>query len=94
MPAEAGADSNLKAALELGAAQMTRVSAQSMTGEQKKAGMLKAADLYKKFLADFPKSPNAPDAQSGLAAALSASGDTQSVGQLWDQMLADPAKYT
>ena len=85
MPADAGADSNLKAALELGAAQMTRMSAQSMTGEQKKAGMLKAADLYKKFLADFPKSPSAPDAQSGLAASLSASGDTQSVSQLWDR---------
>ena len=39
------ADSNLKAALELGAAQMTRLSAQSATGDQKKTGMLKAADL-------------------------------------------------
>ncbi len=94
MPAEVGADSNLKAALELGAAQMTRLSAQSMTGEQKKAGMLKAADYYRKFIADFPKSPNAPDAQQGLAASLSASGDTQSVGKLWDDMLATPANYT
>ena len=94
MPADAGADSNLKAALELGAAQMTRFAAQSMTGEQKKAGMLKAADYYRKFIADFPKSPNAPDAQQGLAASLSASGDTQSVGKLWDEMLATPANYT
>ena len=94
MPGEVGADSNLKAALELGAAQMTRLTAQSMTGEQKKAGMLKAADLYKKFLADFPKSASAPDAQAGLSAALSASGDVQSVSSLWDQMLANPAGYT
>jgi tetratricopeptide (TPR) repeat protein len=94
MPAEVGADSNLKAALELGAAQMTRVAAQSMTGEQKKDGMLKAADYYKKFIADFPKSPQAPDAQQGLAASLSASGDTQSVAKLWDDMLATPANYT
>ena len=94
MPAAAGADSNLKAALELGAAQMTRLSAQSMTGDQKKTGMLKAADLYRKFLADFPKSPNAPDAQAGLAASLSASGDAQSVSKLWDDMLATPANYT
>jgi tetratricopeptide (TPR) repeat protein len=94
MPAAAGPDSNLKAALELGAAQMTRLSAQSMTGDQKKAGMLKAADLYRKFLADFPKSANAPDAQAGLAASLSASGDPQSVGKLWDDMLATPANYT
>ena len=94
MPAEVGPDSNLKAALELGAAQMTRLSAQSMTGEQKKAGMLKAADYYRKFIADFPKSPNAPDAQQGLAASLSASGDTQSVSKLWDDMLATPANYT
>jgi hypothetical protein len=91
MPAEVGADSNLKAALELGAAQMTRVAAQSMTGEQKKAGMLKAADYYKKFIADFPKSPQAPDAQQGLAASLSASGDTLSVGKLWGVKRATPA---
>jgi tetratricopeptide (TPR) repeat protein len=94
MPAEIGADSNLKAALELGAAQMTRFASQSMTGDQKKAGMLKAADLYRKFIADFPKSPNAADAQQGLAASLSASGDTQSVGKLWDDMIATPASYT
>ncbi len=94
MPAEIGSDSNLKAALELGAAQMTRLTAMSTTGDQKKTGMLKAAELYKKFLADFPKSSNAPDAQAGLAAALSASGDVQSVSGLWDQMLANPAGYT
>jgi tetratricopeptide (TPR) repeat protein len=94
MPPTVGADSNLKAALELGAAQMTRLSAQSMTGDQKKAGMLKAADLYRKFIADFPKSPNAPDAQQGLAASMAASGDTQTVGKLWDDMLATPANYT
>jgi tetratricopeptide (TPR) repeat protein len=94
MPAEVGADSNLKAALELGAAQMTRLTAQSMTGDQKKAGMLKAAELYKKFLADFPKSASAPDAQAGLAASLSASGDVASVSGLWDQMLANPAGYS
>lgn len=94
MPPGVGPDSNLKAALELGAAQMTRFSAQSATGDQKKTGMLKAADLYRKFLADFPKSPNAPDAEQGLAAALSSSGDSASVGKLWDQMLATPASYT
>jgi tetratricopeptide (TPR) repeat protein len=94
IPNAAGPDSNLKAALELGAAQMTRLSAQSMTGEQKKAGMLKAAEYYRKFIADFPKSPNAPDAQQGLASSLSASGDVQSVGKLWDDMLATPANYT
>ncbi|MEO6211421.1 MAG: hypothetical protein ABIQ10_15035 [Gemmatimonadaceae bacterium] len=94
MPAEIGADSNLKAALELGAAQMTRVAASGKTGDEKKTGMLKAADLYKKFLADFPKSQSAPDAQSGLAAALSASGDAKSVSALWDQMLANPASYS
>ncbi|MBK5188628.1 MAG: hypothetical protein JJD97_10285 [Gemmatimonadaceae bacterium] len=94
MPADVGADSNLKAALELGAAQMTRFNAQSMTGDQKKTGMLKAADLYRKFIADFPKSPNAADAQKGLASSLSASGDTQSVSKLWDDMLATPANYS
>ncbi|MBA2685677.1 MAG: hypothetical protein H0U66_14425 [Gemmatimonadaceae bacterium] len=94
MPAEAGADSNLKAALELGAAQMTRIATSGKTGEEKKTGMLKSAELYKKFLADFPKSASAPDAQAGLAAALSASGDTQSVSALWDQMLANPAGYS
>ncbi|MEP7065146.1 MAG: hypothetical protein ABI889_03860 [Gemmatimonadota bacterium] len=94
IPTAQGPDSNLKAALELGAAQMTRLSAQSMTGDQKKAGMLKAADLYRKFIADFPKSPNAPDAQQGLTASLTASGDAQSVGKVWDDMLATPANYS
>ena len=94
MPADVGADSNLKAALELGAAQMTRIASSAKTGEEKKAGMLKAADLYKKFLADFPKSTSAPDAQTGLASALSSSGDAQSVSALWDQMLANPAAYS
>jgi len=94
MPADVGADSNLKAALEWGAAQMTRRAAFSMTGDQKKAGMLKAAEYYKKFLADFPKSPNVPDAQQGLAASLSASGDSASVGKLWSDMLAAPGNYT
>lgn len=94
LPSDAAADSNLKAALELGDAQMTLLSAQSLTGEQKKAGMLKAADLYKKFIADFPNSPNASSAQSGLAAALTSSGDSTSVGQLWNGMLANPSKYT
>jgi tetratricopeptide (TPR) repeat protein len=94
MTVDAAADSNLKAALELGAAQMTLLSSQSLSGEQKKAGMLKAADLYKRFMADFPNSPNASSAQSGLAAALTSSGDSSSVGKLWDEMLANPAKYT
>jgi tetratricopeptide (TPR) repeat protein len=94
IPNAAGPDSNLKAALELGAAQMTRLSAQSMTGEQKKTGMLKAAEYYRKFIADFPKSPNAPDAQLGLASSLTASGDAQSVGKLWDDMVATPANYS
>lgn len=91
---DAVADSNLKAALELGDAQMTLLSAQSLTGDQKKTGMLKAAEMYKKFLADFPNSTSASAAQSGLSAALTASGDSTSVSQLWDGMLANPSKYT
>ena len=94
LPPDAAADSNLKAALELGDAQMTLLASQSLTGEQKKTGMLKAAGLYKQFIADFPNSPNAASAQSGLAAALTSSGDSTSVGQLWDGMLATPSKYT
>jgi tetratricopeptide (TPR) repeat protein len=94
LPPDAPADSNLKAALELNAAQMTLLSAQSLTGDQKKAGMLKAADLYKRFLTDFPTSQNAASAQAGLTAALGASGDAQSVSKLWDDMAANPAKYS
>jgi tetratricopeptide (TPR) repeat protein len=94
LPPDVAADSNLKAALELNAAQMTLLSAQAQTGDQKKAGMLKAADLYKRFLADFPKSENAASAQAGLTAALGASGDTQSLSQLWDDMTANPSKYS
>lgn len=94
MPAEVGPDSNLKAALELGAAQMTRIAASGKNGDEKKAGMLKSAELYKKFLADFPKNSNVSAAQAGLSAALSASGDVQSISPFWDQMLANPGAYT
>lgn len=94
LPPDAVADSNLKAALELGAAQMTLLSSQSLTGDEKKAGMLKAADLYRRYMADFPNSANAASAQAGLQAALTSSGDSSSIGKVWDEMVANPSKYS
>jgi tetratricopeptide (TPR) repeat protein len=97
LPADVASDSSLlavKDALEFRAAYTTYMSAKGKAADEKKAGMLKAADLYKRYLADFPTGTNVAAAQAGVAAALAASGDTKSVATLWDDMLANPGKYT
>lgn len=66
---------------------------QGMTGDEQKAQMKKAADLYRAYLADFPSGANSQPAQAGLTVALKASGDTASLGQLWSDMIANPSHY-
>lgn len=96
-PAEVAADSGLKGVKEysdFGAAYATLRRAQEMSGEQQKAEMKKAAALYQQYLKDYPESPNREPAQAGLTAALQASGDTQSLATMWQDMLANPTHYT
>jgi hypothetical protein len=68
-------------------------SAQSLSGDQQKAGMKSAADLYRQYLKDYPSGPNAQPAQAGLTAALQTAGDTESLGAVWSDMAANPSKY-
>jgi tetratricopeptide (TPR) repeat protein len=67
--------------------------AQALSGEEQKSGMKAAADLYRQYLADYPSGPNAQPAQAGLTAALQSSGDTKSLGEVWQDMAANPSKY-
>lgn len=68
--------------------------AQGLTGEEQKAGMKQAADLYRTYLKDYPNGPNAQPAQAGLTAALQTAGDTESLGSMWADMLANPSRYS
>lgn len=85
---------NIKEYSEFAAAYAALRGAQSQSGEQQKAGMRKAADLYRAYLKDFPSGPNAPQAQAGLSASLQATGDTASLGAMWNDMVANPSRYS
>lgn len=69
-------------------------AAQGVTGDEQKAGMKKAADLYRTYLKDYPNGPNAQPAQAGLTAALQTAGDTESLGSMWSDMIANPSRYS
>ena len=67
--------------------------AQGLPGDQQKAAMKSAADLYRQYLKDFPNGPNAQPAQAGLTAALQTAGDTESLAAVWTDMAANPTNY-
>jgi tetratricopeptide (TPR) repeat protein len=96
-PEMAAKDSNLanvREFSEFAQAFSTFRAAQGLTGEEQKAGMKQAADLYRTYLKDFPNGPNAQPAQAGLTAALQSAGDTESLGSMWSDMLANPTRYS
>ncbi|HET7552919.1 MAG TPA: FxLYD domain-containing protein [Gemmatimonadaceae bacterium] len=67
--------------------------AQGLSGDQQKAAMKSAADLYRQYLKDYPNGPNAQPAQAGLTAALQTAGDTESLASVWTDMAANPTNY-
>lgn len=67
--------------------------AQGLKGEEQKAAMKSAADLYRAYLKDYPNGPNAQPAQAGLTAALQTAGDTESLASVWSDMAANPSNY-
>lgn len=90
-------DTSIKAVKEFSefsAAYAQLQAAQAMSGTQQQAGMKKAADLYRRYLKDYPQGDNVQPAQAGLTLALKASGDTASLGEMWKDMVANPTKYT
>jgi tetratricopeptide (TPR) repeat protein len=96
-PEQAAKDStvaNIREYSMFSAAYAQLKAAQGDSGQLQKDGMKKAAELYRAYLKEYPSGPNAQPAQAGLTAALQASGDTQSLASLWNEMLANPSKYT
>jgi tetratricopeptide (TPR) repeat protein len=79
---------------EFSAAYMQYKAAEKATGDQQKTGMAKAAELYQKYLKDYPSGPNTAPAQAGLTAALKASGNTEALASNWQQMAASPASFS
>lgn len=96
-PELAAKDTSVKAVKEFSefsAAFAQLQAGQAMSGTQQQEAMKKAADLYRAYLKDYPQGENVQPAQAGLTVALKASGDTASLGQMWKDMIANPAKYT
>ncbi len=65
--------------------------AEAATGPDKKAKSDSAIAAWRAYVAANPSDMNG---QSGLTHALQASGDTAAAGQLYSDMIANPAKYT
>lgn len=96
-PELAAKDSNVKDVkefTEFSAAYAQLRLAQTQSGDEQKAGMKAAADLYRQYLKDYPNGANVQPAQAGLTASLKASGDTASLASLWKDMAANPSKYS
>lgn len=72
-------------------AEFSLVRAQNAAGDDKVRFAKDAAARYDEYLKEFPDDAKA---QGSRAAALQLAGDTQAVGQIFQQMIADPSKYT
>lgn len=72
-------------------AEFTLVRAQNAGADDKVRFAKDAAARYDEYLKEFPDDVKA---QGSRAAALQLAGDTQAVGQIFQQMIADPSKYT
>ena len=70
---------------------LTQQQAEAADAAQKAALNKEAAALFQAYLKEVPNDANA---QSGLARALGASGDTAAVQGIYTKMLADPSGYT
>jgi tetratricopeptide (TPR) repeat protein len=96
-PEAAAKDSNLASIREytkFSTAYAQLRAAQAMSGEEQKAAMRKAAELYQAYLKEYPQGANAQPAQAGLTAALQSAGDTASLASLWAEMQANPSRYS
>jgi tetratricopeptide (TPR) repeat protein len=90
----AGTDSNYKK-LKTGAmynlAVVTTSLADAASGADKKAKSDSAIQMWHDYVAANPSDPNG---QAGLTNAMQSSGDSAAAGQLYADMVANPAKYT
>ncbi|HKG92994.1 MAG TPA: tetratricopeptide repeat protein [Gemmatimonadaceae bacterium] len=65
--------------------------AEAATGDQQKTYYREAANLFQTYLKEDPTNPNA---QQGLARALTALGDTTAAMNVYGEMLATPEKFS
>jgi tetratricopeptide (TPR) repeat protein len=65
--------------------------ADAATGDQKKEFAKQAADAWTQYI---QMNPNDADAKTALARAQSSAGDTAAVSQAYNDMIANPDKYT
>ena len=96
-PQEAAKDSNVAAIREYVAFSLgyTRLRhAETLTGDEQKAEMSKAAEAYQAYLKDYPNGSDVNSARAGLTLALQKAGDTQSLSSMWADMVANPSKYS
>lgn len=96
-PEAAAKDSNVAAIREYVAfslAYTTLRHAETLSGDQQKAEMSKAAAAYQAYLKDYPNGADVSSARAGLTLALQKSGDTQSLSNMWAEMAANPSKYS
>ena len=68
--------------------------ANAMEESAKGAQMKRAAEMFEKYLEEYPNTPQAVTVQGALARALASSGDTTAAVGLFSEMLGEPAKYT
>jgi tetratricopeptide (TPR) repeat protein len=90
----AAGDSTLNVVREnalINLAYLTQNKAEAAQGDAQKQLASEAAGYFREYLKLKPDDSNA---QSGLARALSASGDSVAIGGLYAQMIADPSKYS
>jgi tetratricopeptide (TPR) repeat protein len=72
-------------------AEFSLVRAQNAAAGDKQRLAKEAATRYDEYLKEYPDDVKA---QGNRAAALQLAGDTQAVGQIFQQMVADPSKYS
>ncbi|HEX6964502.1 MAG TPA: hypothetical protein VF166_01810, partial [Gemmatimonadaceae bacterium] len=96
-PEVAAKDSNVAAIREYVAFSLgyTRLrQAQALSGDAQKAAMSKAAEAYQAYLKDYPNGQDVNSARAGLTLALQTAGDTQTLSNMWSDMVANPSKYS
>lgn len=70
---------------------ITLQMAEDTTGAARTTLLKQAGDYFRAYLALVPSDPSA---QQGLSRALTLSGDTASIGDIYAAMIAQPARYT
>ncbi len=66
----------------------------TLSGDAKAQAVRQGVEVMRQYLKEYPQGENAGQAQTALAQALAASGDTAAVADIFADMLKNPDKYT